>query len=367
MKFLFGIDRYRPSRGGAERYLRDLSEALVERGHDVTVAALQVEDDPFSFKRIVEAPAYPRLAREICFSRALSRFRREGAFDRVVGFRHVTDVDRYQPHGGVFIDSLKGSIRAQTERPVLRRCLLLRKLLSPKNLFFLHADRKLFSSHPELEVAAVSKRTARSIEARYSAFKPRVTVIPNGVDLRRFAPVLDVEEKRALRRKFGLPSDGPLVLFVAHNFQLKGLKHAMDGIRLHGKARLAVVGRGRAPAGDRIHFLGEQEEMKPIFGMAEVLLHPTFYDPCSLVVLEALGCGVPVITTRYNGAAELMEGTEAGRVLDEPTDQEGMASALEELLDPAAYGDFQENAARLGAQCGFNEHVTSMEAWLLGS
>jgi UDP-glucose:(heptosyl)LPS alpha-1,3-glucosyltransferase len=359
MRFLFALDRYQPSRGGAERYLRDLCGALAERGHEVTVAALEAEEDPFSAKRIVEAPTHPRLAREIAFSRAVARFKREAEFDRVVGFRHVTDVDRYQPHGGLFIDALKGAVRSQTTSPVGRRCLLLRKLMSPKNLFFLHADRALFHRCPGLAVAAVSGMTARSIESRYRACRPRVSIIPNGVVPSRLT---DAGEKRALRLRYGLPPDGPLALFAAHNFRLKGLRHAVKGIALHGRVRLAVAGRGRAPAGDRVHFLGEQDDMNPLFNMADVLLHPTFYDPCSLVVLEALGAGVPVITTRYNGAAELMEGTGAGKVIDEPQDHQAIASALEEILDQ--HRVFQEKALSLGARCDFHTHAQRMEAWL---
>ena len=47
-------------------------------------------------------------------------------------------------------------------------------------------------------------------------------------------------------------------------------------------------------------------EMRNAYFAADFLVHPTFYDPCSLVVLEALACGLPVITTRANGASELL-------------------------------------------------------------
>ena len=47
-------------------------------------------------------------------------------------------------------------------------------------------------------------------------------------------------------------------------------------------------------------------KMRNAYFAADFLVHPTFYDPCSLVVLEALACGLPIITTRYNGASELL-------------------------------------------------------------
>ena len=68
---------------------------------------------------------------------------------------------------------------------------------------------------------------------------------------------------------------------------------------------------------------------------ADFLVHPTFYDPCSHVVLEALACGLPVITTRYNGASELLHPPREGYVIDDPHDHERLAWCLTQLLDPA--------------------------------
>ena len=63
-------------------------------------------------------------------------------------------------------------------------------------------------------------------------------------------------------------------------------------------------------------------------------MHPTWYDPCSLVTLEAAACGLPVITTRYNGASELMQNGRDGFVLHDPQDFTTLAAHMEELLDP---------------------------------
>src|SRR5688572_27762736 len=68
---------------------------------------------------------------------------------------------------------------------------------------------------------------------------------------------------------------------------------------------------------------------------ADFFVHPTFYDPCSHVVLEALACGLPVVTTRYNGAGELLRPPREGYVIDDPHDHEHLAWCLGRLLDPA--------------------------------
>ena len=60
---------------------------------------------------------------------------------------------------------------------------------------------------------------------------------------------------------------------------------------------------------------------------------PTLYDPCSNVVLEALACGSPVVTTRANGAKDFIVPGENGIILSEPDDTAGLASALADFLE----------------------------------
>ena len=140
--------------------------------------------------------------------------------------------------------------------------------------------------------------------------------------------------------------------------RLKGLREALHGLAAFRAGQrglcLLVAGRGRRakyerlasrlglPASVRperaplcsVRFLGERNDMERLLGASDVLVHPTWYDPCSLVVLEALGAGVPVITTRFNGASELMRSGEEGFVLSDPADARRLAAqALGRLPD----------------------------------
>jgi len=56
------------------------------------------------------------------------------------------------------------------------------------------------------------------------------------------------------------------------------------------------------PLGDKIVFGGRASDMEKIYPACDCLVHPTYYDACSLVVLEALASGIPVISTEANGA-----------------------------------------------------------------
>jgi UDP-glucose:(heptosyl)LPS alpha-1,3-glucosyltransferase len=104
-----------------------------------------------------------------------------------------------------------------------------------------------------------------------------------------------------------------------------------------------VVGKGpvgryqrlaaRLGLGSNLKFWGPQADAAPFYQVARVLALPTIYDPCSNVVLEALGCGCPVVTTGANGAGEFISPGVNGAVLDRPADTASLRLALEEYLD----------------------------------
>jgi UDP-glucose:(heptosyl)LPS alpha-1,3-glucosyltransferase len=84
---------------------------------------------------------------------------------------------------------------------------------------------------------------------------------------------------------------------------------------------------------------------------ADIFVHPTFYDPCSLVLLEALACGLPAITTRFSGAAELMQSGVHGFVLPDPADSRMLAKTMGRLLDPGLRTRMGNAARQLALKC----------------
>ncbi|HLW63698.1 MAG TPA: glycosyltransferase family 4 protein, partial [Gemmataceae bacterium] len=106
----------------------------------------------------------------------------------------------------------------------------------------------------------------------------------------------------------------------------------------------------------RVIFQGFCGDMRQAYFASDFLVHPTFYDPCSLVVLEALACGLPVITSRYNGAAELLNPKLAGLVIDDPHDHACLGQAIEAMLE-TDYRRAASEAARQAAQrWNFEDH-----------
>jgi UDP-glucose:(heptosyl)LPS alpha-1,3-glucosyltransferase len=159
------------------------------------------------------------------------------------------------------------------------------------------------------------------------------------------------------------------------NYRLKGLEPLLRAVALlpaDSPFHLVVAGSPdttaferlarRLKIAERVRFIGYCPDMRNSYFAADFFVHPTFYDPCSLVVLEALACGLPVITTRYNGAAEVMHPPREGFVIDDPHDLDQLAGAMKQLLDPARRAACAQAARRTAAQWTFEHHYRQMLA-----
>jgi UDP-glucose:(heptosyl)LPS alpha-1,3-glucosyltransferase len=85
----------------------------------------------------------------------------------------------------------------------------------------------------------------------------------------------------------------------------------------------------------QVLFLGEVAHIGNVMAVADVAVLPTFYDPCSRFILEALAAGKPVITTKFNGASELFTDNRHGRVIDRPDNITALADALAHFTEPS--------------------------------
>jgi UDP-glucose:(heptosyl)LPS alpha-1,3-glucosyltransferase len=87
-----------------------------------------------------------------------------------------------------------------------------------------------------------------------------------------------------------------------------------------------------------------------MYAAADVFVLPTYYDACSLVVLEAMACGLPPITTETNGIVGILSDGENGTVLTHPPKEDELCQKMELLMDDAARKEMAEAAFRLGLQ-----------------
>jgi glycosyltransferase involved in cell wall biosynthesis len=185
-------------------------------------------------------------------------------------------------------------------------------------------------------ITAVSQKVADEIRAIGLTPDNRVDVIYNGVDTQGFAAATGD------RAKFGLPSDAFLLLFVGDlrtprknlGTVLAALKHLPEHVHI------AVAGfLPGSPYPDeakalgiahRVHFLGLVKEMPVLMHSVDAFVFPSRYEAMSLSLLEAMAAGLPVVTARTAGGAEIIT-PECGIVLDDPDDPRLLAAAVARL------------------------------------
>ena len=345
-----------------------------------------------------------RVARAVRFVAEADRYCREERFDIVHAVTPCFSCNVYQPRGGTYVEAVRRSTgRARTWLGrFLKR---FGRRFNRRQRFLLLVERAMLSDPNPPFVAAVSDYVADQVRQAFPAHPAeRLRVVFNGVEI---DPLHDEESRTrrlAVRRELGIDHATPLVLFVAHNFKLKGLgellhatairsqsesepeaqarahfqsepeaqawaHHSRDGTP-HAAWTLAVVGRGNpAPFRrlarklgilDPVRFLGPRGDLAALYAAADVLAHPTWYDPCSRVVLEALCCGLPVVTTRFNGAAEVMEAGRHGVVLDSPRDVEALAAAIDECLKPSVRAACTADAPRMRERLSMARHAREL-------
>jgi glycosyltransferase involved in cell wall biosynthesis len=136
------------------------------------------------------------------------------------------------------------------------------------------------------------------------------------------------------------------------------------------RLRILVVGKEDAASyaalarklnvADRVLFAGATADPSSFYAAADFFVLPTRHDPCSLVVLEALAMGKPVISTVFNGACEIMQPGTHGFVLADPTDVEGIAGAMRELLDDGRRLEMSAACLALRPRLSYETHVRQL-------
>ncbi len=174
-----------------------------------------------------------------------------------------------------------------------------------------------------------SEMVRREIETHFKFPSERIRLIRNGVATRRFAN----GDRAATRARFGIAEKEFLLLFVGSGWERKGLKYTLAATgALRGRGvKLLVVGKGRqpSPVPANVIFAGPVAEVEHAYAAADALVFLPIYEPASNVVFEARASGLPVVTTQYNGAAEIIERREEGCVINDPRDQNEVLAAIE--------------------------------------
>ncbi len=372
-----------PRRGGCETYIASLAHRLVADGHEVHLYARRHDASALPAGlhcHRVHVPRLPRFLRPWYFGAACRRELARADHEVSIGFDKVIGTDVLYLQGGVYAASVDFNL-LKYRSPLVQRLARSLKWLDLAHLSFLALERQQFG-RPETLQVAISSMTCRHMESWYGVDPDNLRVLHIAPLPERFDESDRPRRRHEARQRWQLAPAQVTALFAGMNYRLKGLEPLLHALhRLGPKApALVVVGTSatasferlarRLGLADRVRFAGYCPDMRDAYFAADLLVHPTFYDPCSNVVLEALACGLPVITTRNNGASELLRppgengACAEGLVLDDPHNHARLAWGLEQLLDPARRAACARSARQTAAGWSFEDHYHGLLAIL---
>lgn len=312
----------------------------MRQGEDVSVIAREAV--PCEGLTLVRVPSAGRRRplRALSFSRAAANAVLGGGFDVVHAFSRTRHQDLFRAGGGSHADFLQRSFG-----PFGR----LHRRLHPRHASLLALDRAVFAD-PRQRIQCASRLVADRLVAQHGVAAERILLLPNAVDADRFERARHARTAQALRQRID-PSAQHVWLLAGSGWHRKGLALALAALARTRDARLSLWVAGRddpgawrrraqaAGLGERVRFIGARDDLEVVYAAVDGLVLPTRYDPFANVTFEAAAAGLPIVTSRANGAAEWLS-REACHVVDRDD-----ADALAEELRRASDGDV---ARRMG-------------------
>lgn len=235
----------------------------------------------------------------------------------------------------------------------------------------LRMERFVYRPSKTAHLIAVSGRVRKELLQSFPYSPEQVTVVPNGVDLERFRPCGN-EAKRDLRRRFGLPENGKILLFMGGDWPRKGLQFVIEAFRElagdYADLHLVVAGKGDSnpyaailPAQfrSRVLFAGKQNNPEEWLALSDCFVFPSSYETFSLVVHEAAAAGLIIFTTKVGGVEDLIDHSVEGFYVERDSKQ--LAQALRTVLsDLESYRSCGENARRRVSGLTWDHTYTKM-------
>jgi len=374
MKIGIQIERFIPTAGGAEAYTCNLARLLLAHGHEVHVFARFRGEVPEGIDlHEVSVSGWLHQQKDLSFGRHADRLALAMDLDVLLGTGKTFAMDVLLPHGGTVR-------RSQEQNIALLRCLLHRRLkaffnrISPKHRIARRRETCQYTRNPLPHFVAISKMVAEDMKRFYQIPDARLHIIYHGVDTERFHPARLAPMRHQVRDRYGIDHSRMVFAFAGHNFKLKGVRQLLEAAALLRRSGrqfvILIAGKGNPrpyqklaahlACADNVIFTGAMQRIEELYGAADVYVHPAWYDPFSLVVLEALASGLPVVTTRFTGAGELITNGREGFIVDTPEAVSHLAETMALFFDAGRLAEMKSGARLLGEQYGCERNLSEL-------
>lgn len=366
MKVAITLQQFSETAGGAEKVAVDLMRGLRQQGIQVDIYARKISEQIDllgSRPYIVPCVSLTSAIRATTFASNLQKMLAKQKYDIIHAFTRTYYADVYRIGGGCHKEHLR---RVSVSRGAIGKFLA---FMNPKHGMILKLEKKSFEQGAYKKIVAVSERTKKEIIDNYQIPENDIRIIYNGVDTNKFNP--DYKKYRTkLRVAFGLKDSDFVLLFCGNGFRTKGLDFALEAIALVSpqiNCKFLIVGKGnvahyrknayKLKLKDKIFFLGSRDNVHQIYGAVDALIHPSLHDPFPNVVLEAMSSGIPVITTKVTGTAEVITNNLDSIVVDHASDTYQLTEAVKLLANADTRNKMGQEARKTALRYSKEKHV----------
>ncbi len=338
IKIALVVRHFSIEKGGLQRYSVNLGRSLMKKGLDVHILSNYVDPDlPFDIHwhpiQIIKNPSWMNV---LTFTRNVRKVLGQESFDIVYALEQVTPADIYRMGNGVCTYWMRLRYPSKSLR-------VFNYLIRPVFFVTRIIENELFKGNDRLTIIANSNFSKKTAQDFFGIQDKHIKVIYNGVDHAVFNPDKSSVNRAMLRKGLGIPLEAPVILFVGNDWKRKGLKMILQAVQILDRTRypfhIIVAGKGNPTPhikhaqknnfADRLHFVGPVKQVEHYYGTGDLLVLPTLFDPFANVCLEAMACGLPVVTSRFNGSHELIQTGQNGYILSDPRDPLELKNILE--------------------------------------
>ena len=353
MKFAFIIFKYFPY-GGVQRDMLRIAMDCKALGHEVTIYTSDWRGPFVDGLKVVQLESrgwfnhlkYDRLIKTI------QDEIKQSDYDLVVGFNRMPSLDVYFAADSCFLE------RAYQTRPWWYR-------FTPRFSWFSHMENAIFSAEIKTHILTLTKAEQLVFQRWYATPSNRFHLIPPFLSESRFGHFNELNHvertglRSKLRAEFGFNAEDLVLLLVGSGFKTKGADRAVKALdslptKLKAKVKLIIVGQDDAGSikkliaslklTSQVVVLPGRDDIPYLMSASDVLIHPARYELAGHVLLEAIACGLTVITTDKCGYAPYIEEAQAGVVLKSPFDQDELNQVLIRTLENERV-DYQNSGA----------------------
>lgn len=343
MKQVVLLKRSLYKKGGIEKNVWKIAERFTQRNTRVTIftsSNKQKSHPVFHICSYKEQESLPSFCKIYQFNRFCKKTLKKEPADVIFDMDRTKNQTHIRAGNGVH----KAYLLRRAKQEGLFKKILFK--INPLHQIILSYEKASFENK-KLQVLFVNSNLVKQEILQFYRVDPqKIHVIHNGVEWKEMESsfIQSFSQKEDFLKRYHLPLNGFYFLFIGNGYARKGLcelLHAFSKIAQED-IHLLVVGKDKSiPSYQKlakqlniqknVHFFGPSQDVTPFYQTADVFVLPTHYDPFSNVVLEALAMGVFVITTKDNGAFEILT-EENGLVVNSSQDVNELYYKLQQSL-----------------------------------